>query len=366
MRATITPAPRLIHAVATENFAGVERYITYIAPELARRGVQVVVLGGDDRLMRVAFRGSDVEYVASSNLPSMVRTLLATSRADVIHAHMTKAEVASAICKHRLRSALVVTRHFAARRGRTPWSRAAGRAVAQVVDLQIAISQYVSDEVEGHSEVLLTGVPCGDVGPHDQPIVLVAQRLEAEKDGAIAIEAWALSGLADMGWRLVFAGDGVELAFLNALASRHGVDNSVSFLGFVEDVHGLMAGAALLLAPAPREPFGLTVVEAMARGLPVVAAAAGGHSETVGVATPAATFPPGDASSAAKLLKQLGNNPDLRREYGERNLRFQREELSIESHVDQLMTAYASVSRRFEPTSSSGLADMTDPPANVG
>ena len=48
------------------------------------------------------------------------------------------------------------------------------------------------------------------------------------------------------------------------------------------DTDRLLASSSVVLAPAPAEPFGLSVVEAMAHGLAVVAAEGGAHTETVG------------------------------------------------------------------------------------
>jgi glycosyltransferase involved in cell wall biosynthesis len=215
--------------------------------------------------------------------------------------------------------------------------------VGHAVDLQISVSQYVADTVEGPSRTLLTGVPNRDVGPHKARTVLVAQRMEAEKDGTVAIEAWNRSKLAERGWRLLFAGAGGDRRRLEDAVERYHLVNSVSFLGFVDGVDGLMANSSMLLATAPTEPYGITVAEAMACGLPVVAAAGGGHLETVGAVTPQTMFPPGDASAAAELLRQLAGNDRLRQGLGEQLVRYQRAELSLGRHVDQLMMLYRSL-----------------------
>jgi glycosyltransferase involved in cell wall biosynthesis len=55
----------------------------------------------------------------------------------------------------------------------------------------------------------------------------------------------------------------------------------VSFAGWVPDVQVELARAGMVLAPAPAEPFGLGVIEAMGAGVPVVACGGGGHLETV-------------------------------------------------------------------------------------
>jgi glycosyltransferase involved in cell wall biosynthesis len=135
--------------------------------------------------------------------------------------------------------------------------------------------------------------------------VLVAQRLEAEKRTDLAIEAFAVSGLADRGWRLEIAGDGAERTALEWLARTLGIDGATTFLGARGDVDTLMARAGLLVAPCPVEGLGLSVLEAMAGGLPVVASAAGGHRETLDGIDPFTLYPALDADAAGRSLAAL-------------------------------------------------------------
>jgi glycosyltransferase involved in cell wall biosynthesis len=104
----------------------------------------------------------------------------------------------------------------------------------------------------------------------------------------------------------------------------------------------LLTESSILLAPAPAEPFGLAVVEAMAHGVPVVVAASGGHLETLG--PEGFLFPPGDAEIAAAHLAHLGRDKSLRRVTGEGLRARQRRLFSVEMHVERLERVYASVS----------------------
>ncbi len=104
---------------------------------------------------------------------------------------------------------------------------------------------------------------------------------------------------------------------------------------------GLLAGSSVLLAPAPLEPFGLSVVEAMAHGLPVVAAGGGAHLETVG--EDGLLFPPGDAPAAAAALARLGGDPALRRSVGDALRHRQQDRFTLTGHVDRLERLYREV-----------------------
>ena len=80
---------------------------------------------------------------------------------------------------------------------------------------------------------------------------------------------------------LMMVGDGPDRVQAEEEARRLGVDDSVSFLGKIEAVAPLLAGADLFLLPSQSESFGLSALEALASGVPVVASRAGGIPEVV-------------------------------------------------------------------------------------
>jgi glycosyltransferase involved in cell wall biosynthesis len=311
---------KVLHVVQSPGFAGVEQHVIRLAVAQAARGDDVTVIGGDqDRMSRAA--GGAVEVRRGSNAQEaaaeMVRCM--RRRPDVVHANMTVAETISAVVMQRSPVPLVATRHFARARGRNALLRAVSGLTARRVDAQIAISAYVAERINGESVVVHPGVARhDDAAPPAQrePVVLVAQRLEAEKETDVAVTTFARSGLAARGWRLVVAGDGSERATLEALADELGVGPATQFLGHRSDVRQLMDAASVLLAPCRIEGLGLTVLEAMAGALPVVAVGSGGHLETVGSVPDAALHEPGDATGAGALLRALADDPDRRTRYG--------------------------------------------------
>jgi len=104
-----------------------------------------------------------------------------------------------------------------------------------------------------------------------------------------------------------------------------------------------LARAGILLAPAPADAFGLSVLEALAAGVPVVACAAGGHLETVGRLPGGTMFPPGDAEAAAAALRSLLPDP-VRTAMSEAGRRLVDRNFTISRHVDQLLLKYETVS----------------------
>jgi glycosyltransferase involved in cell wall biosynthesis len=324
---------RIAHVVRSDSFAGVERYICLVAPRLAARGCEVTVIGGDQsRMRRVA---DSVHWRPAATTMAAAAQLSRLGRVDVVHAHMTAAELASVLMKPWHHAQIVTTLHFASPRGSTRVGRPL-RALGSLMDEQIAISQFVASVVSA-SRILPNGVEIAPAGPPSRErSVLVMQRLEVEKQTDVVLQAWAASRLRHNGWRLVIAGRGSHLAGLQRLAGELNLTQSVEWPGFVEDPALLLSRSAIFLAPAPAEPFGLTVVEAMARATPVVAADGGAHRETVGA--DGWLFPAGDAGACARILDDVEHR-DLA-SYGTRLRSRQHELFNIEVHTDALLQIY--------------------------
>jgi L-malate glycosyltransferase len=107
---------------------------------------------------------------------------------------------------------------------------------------------------------------------------------------------------------LVMVGDGPDRLVAEQEARALGVDDHVQFLGKVDFVASLLAGADLFLLPTDRESFGLSALEALASGTPVVGANAGGLPEVVRDGVTGALCPVGDVEGmAAAALRILGD-----------------------------------------------------------
>lgn len=108
------------------------------------------------------------------------------------------------------------------------------------------------------------------------PYVLALSRMHPKKGYELLIESFAV--LKQQGgyenWRLIFAGDGdaVYINQLKQLAARNGLNGDALFIGWVAGSrkYDLLRGASLLALPSYQENFGISLVEAMAYGVPVL------------------------------------------------------------------------------------------------
>lgn len=334
----------VVHVVVTDHFAGAERHVATVSNGLLSRGWKVTVIGGQSALMRSTL-GPGIEQLRVTGIGSALRALARCRQVDLLHAHLTAAEFVSVLSAPLLRARVLSTRHIAARRGSGTPGRIVAPIIRRALAVQLAPSQFVARVVGEECRVLPSGIP-------DQPLtgrprertILVLQRLEPEKATDVAVAAFASSGLPSAGWRLVVAGHGSAVAGLRRQSREAGVADSVDFVGFLSDPTDMLTRASILLAPTPAEAFGLSVAEAMAAGLPVVASGSGAHPELLGPS--GQIFEPGDTRRAAELLRRLADDPDLASRYGDELRARQRDRFSLDGYLDGLERIYAEVLAR--------------------
>ncbi len=86
---------RVVHVVASGLFAGVERSITLSAKALSQLGHEVTVIGGAEEPMHHHLDGLDVTWLPAATKLQAIRQLWRVGRVDIVHAHMTNAELAA-------------------------------------------------------------------------------------------------------------------------------------------------------------------------------------------------------------------------------------------------------------------------------
>ena len=159
-------------------------------------------------------------------------------------------------------------------------------------------------------------------GLPDAPLVFYLGRFAGEKQLEIALAAWREVERRTGAW-LVLVGQGPREGRLRALAEGL----QVRWLPYVADrnqVADLLAAADLYLAPGPAETFGLSAIEAMASGTPVLSVDDGAVAERVRLSGAGALYAPGNAGAFAEAaitllrgdLRRLGQTA---REYAERH-----------------------------------------------
>ena len=141
---------------------------------------------------------------------------------------------------------------------------------------------------------------------------------------------------------LVMVGDGPERPAAEDEVRALGVGNSVFFLGKIETVAPLLASADVFLLPTSSESFGLSALEAMASGVPVVGSDSGGLPEVVTNGVTGLLYPVGDVDSMAAGVLSIITEPSRQADMGAAGADDARKRFALDTVVSQYEDLYRS------------------------
>lgn len=318
---------RALSVIAEMGSGGAETVVADLTRHLAAAGhdVGVASAGGwrADELAAAGVRTVDVPLrdrgpAALARSVARLRRETGARPVELLHAHNVRASAAAHAARiaRRHRPPLVTTVHGLAAEDYPH----AARLLARTSDVVVAVSGDVAGRlVDAGLEERRLRVVENAVGPPDtagrddvrrelgvagdRPVVLCAARLAAPKRLDLLLDAWPETGDA----LLLVAGDGPDRAALEARARPLG--ERVRFLGTRRDVGRLLRAADLLVLPSDREGLPMTVLEAMAAGVPVVASDVGGLS-ALGDAVELVA--PGSAAAVAAGVRRVLGDAERR------------------------------------------------------
>jgi len=155
-------------------------------------------------------------------------------------------------------------------------------------------------------------------GPH----ILVARNLEPIYDNTTALRAFHIVKNQFPNARLTIAGSGPERAALEEITRILNIDDAVHFTGRVENEYmpALYRSADVMINPSLADNMPISVLEALASGVPIVSTNVGGVPFLVEDGCTALLIPPGDPQAMAQALIQVLTMPDLARRLSEAGL----------------------------------------------
>jgi glycosyltransferase involved in cell wall biosynthesis len=313
---------RVVHLTLGLEMGGLEKLLVEFARHADRRRVALhfVSLTGRGVL------ADDVEAcgwpVTALEAPAGLRPALIVRlaqlfrrlRADVVHTHDDRPNIYGAPASRLAGVGRVIhTRHS---QGSLLSARQAllVRAVARCSDSFVCISHDSARWAVAHGiprqrvRTIWNGIDVGrfaHAGSNPSGPAVIVARLAPEKDIPTLLEAVARVVRVRPDFTLEIAGDGPCRADLERRAGELGLGGQVRFLGQVRDVPALLARARLFVLSSRTEGISLTLLEAMARGLPVIATRVGGNVEVVAEGETGLLVPPGSPEELAAALLRL-------------------------------------------------------------
>lgn len=179
----------------------------------------------------------------------------------------------------------------------------------------IDVAAFEVPRVPSRPRVLL-----GEFAPPGSVLIANVGRLDKVKDQAGLLAAFKLlqerAGQRHADFRLIIVGGGPEHEALQRRIEQLGLTQTVRLLGNRSDVATLLAESDVFVLSSIAEGMPLTLLEAMASGLPVVATEVGDVASLVENGTTGTLVPPGDAPALAEALDTYIADESLRRRHG--------------------------------------------------
>ncbi len=319
---------RVVHLLNSTAVGGAEMVVLRLGRELQALGwqVEVLTLRGEGELS-TAFAAADIA-VHDLGVPSqggvfaMRRALsawLGRGAPTVLHTHNVSPLVAAALATPAGRSfRLIHTKHGRARarnlRGRLLTRWAARRADAIVAVSRDAAERAVSREgfPAPRVQLIYNGIDAEAIAPRQgawQRRLVVAARLEPVKRLDVLLHALAALRRNDRDLTLTIVGDGSERVGLERLSAELGLGAAVRFTGWREDVGAELRAADCFVLPSRSEGLSMTVLEAMATALPVVATRVGGNPEVIAEGVTGLLVPHSDPGALATAIATVIDDP---------------------------------------------------------
>jgi len=355
------------HVLATCNRGGIENLVLNLARGGLTEQTVVCSLSGPglvgDALQRAGVEVCYCHY-STPHAARFVHALVGlfrTHRPDVVHSHVGSFTVLVALAAKLAGAKGVVATYHSTYEYSPKWRHRLYLAGgAYLTDVHVAVSRAVSRWFA--TEYGLHALKCVHNGVAVKPAATLAERNALRKALAIPLDAFAVVNVAnstpakdyptffEVAKRLTKAvpermffvaiGRGTDTQPFMTTVRSYGVEHRSRLLGERADVQSLLSAMDLFLNTSRWEGLGMSLLEAQAAQLPIVASRVGGIPEAVAEGRSGMLATPGRANEYAELVLQIFRSPRLMVEMGETGRANVLEHFSIGSTVKAYRTIY--------------------------
>lgn len=371
---------RVVHIIKITRISGAERHLLLLLAGMRQRGLDahlvILVERGkpmDDMLAEARNREIPVSRLVirrdyDVTLLWRLRAQLREHKPDLVHTHLVHADLYGYFAARAAGVPRVISsRHNDDQFRYRPRWRRINRRMWRLYAGGIAISESIRQfaiEVEGAPAEKISVVHYGidfdwlgddeidsvrrqlrsDLGLEGDALIMgMVCRLVEQKGIPYALEAMRRLRTQFPRAHLVIAGDGDKASELRRLASALGIADRVHWLGWRGDAADLMSAFDLLLAPSLWEGFGLVLLEAMARRVPVIASRVGAIPEVIVHGETGILVEPRDVAALAGAMARLLDDRALRKYMGLLGAARLEECFSIKRMVEGTIAVYEQI-----------------------
>lgn len=357
---------RILQISSAREMGGGERHLADLANSLVKRGHDVFVALASGSPVRAELSSVAQENIIELSMRNALSLASAVklsrfvreNRIDVVHAHLARDYPLAALASGRSGARLVLTRHVL-----FPLSKIHRLTLGRVARV-IAVSKAVADALCAQAifapakiVTIHNGIDIERFVKPSRSTAASARRklrvgttgqwtpIKGQEDfiraAAIVCATPADVEFVIVGWDKSAAGENRK--FLATLIHRLNVDERVSLVGRVDDMPALLATLDVFVSTGRVEAFGLSIVEAMAAGIPVIATESAGAREILKGDLTGRLVPVGDVEAIAGAIIDLLKDPSERERLAQQAQADAREHYSLDRMVYETERVYRDV-----------------------
>ena len=321
---------RILHLDEQRGWRGGEQQASYLIRGLVQRGHDVYIAGRPGAPFLTRDHGAPLSGIVACPFANEGDLLTAWRLAryvrqnhiDILHAHTGHTHTMACLARTLARRGrVIVSRRVDFAPASNPFNRLKYAWPDRMVAISDRIAQVLRDS--GLPEQRITVVHSAidparldapplskaDLGvPEDALVIGNVAALVDHKDQTTLLHAMACVVHELPRAHLLIAGEGPLRPALTALRDTLGLNDRVHFLGYRNDVPGILRALDVFVMSSKEEGLGTSVLDAMACGIPVAATAGGGIPEMVRDGQTGLLVPVGDAPALAKAILRLAND----------------------------------------------------------
>jgi len=343
----------------SEARGGIQRMALYLMREMASISPDIRII---EQRSRDA-RWGKLKHITTGLLIFQIIFRLIFIRPDIVHMNVaprgsTFRKMSLASLVHVFKTPLILHLHGSGYHefyaSLSPRKRAMVRRFFQRATHVVVLGQFwydfASNELGVAGDRLSTignGVPAAEPAEPTTPTPVFAYMglVGTRKGVDVLLDAFAELNRGGVDFHAQLGGNG-EVETYRARAAELGLSDKVQFLGWIDEagVDCILRAASVFVLPSRAENQPVAILEAMARGLPVVATDVGAIPETIVDRETGLIVPAGDASALASALRTLAQDPGRRRIMGSAGCARWRELYSITASAKRFSELYRRLS----------------------
>lgn len=356
---------KILHVEAGKHYYGGARQVAYIIEGLAQRGVKNILacpigadiataVGTTAQVQQIKMNG-DADIGMASRLAKLIRA----ERPDIVHLHSRR----GADSWGGLAAKMCGVPCVLSRRVDNPEARWQVALKYRLYDHVITISEGIRNVLleEGLAPHKVTCVRSAvDAAPYlaavdrtaflqefdlpsDALVVGIVAQLIERKGHRYLIEAVGHLRDAYPAMRVLIFGKGPLQSALENEIMQRGLSDIMHFAGFRNDLSQWLGGLDLLVHPADMEGLGVSLLQASAAAVPIIASRAGGLPEAVADGVSGLLIPSGDVSALMIAMRRLLDDADLRHQFGAAGRARILAEFSVAAMVEGNLAVYRTI-----------------------